>query len=184
MRMGLIKPQPGALGINGRLSLTVLRPDGTIRDRREGGNTMCTAGLSVIMAALVWAGIQDQAPSLGVTSPTYLTPLWGAVGSGTTTPTAADTALTSELGRQTVAAGASSPATPTINAMATFMFYFPQPPIQWTITEAGVFANGSSAAGSPSTAGVLLDHWAVTPAVVVPVTDTVILQVGFSLAGM
>jgi hypothetical protein len=31
---------------------------------------------------------------------------------------------------------------------------------------------------------VLLDHWAVTPAVVVPVTDTVILQVGFSLAGM
>lgn len=181
--MDLTPPQPAGLGINGRLSLTVVRPDGTVRDRREGDNTMCTAGLTVIMASLVWSGIQDQAASLGVTSPTYLTPLWGAVGSGTGTTAASDTALWSELGRQTVGAGASSPATPSLNAQATWLFYFGQPATTWTITEAGVFANGTSTAGSPSTAGVLLDHWAVSPNVVVPTTDTLILQASFSLAG-
>lgn len=182
--MELIRPEPASLGINGNLSLTVLRPDGTIRDFRAGSNTMCTAGLSVIMASLVWSGIQDQATAQGVTTPTYLTPLWGAVGSGAGTPAAADTALFTELGRQTVGAGAASPATPSITAQATWLFYFPQPSVTWTITEAGVFANGSSVAGSPATAGVLLDHWAVSPNVVVPTTDTLILQASFALAGM
>lgn len=184
MHMELIKPGPAGLGINGYLSLTVLRPDGTVRDYREGANTMCTAGLTAIMAALVWSGIQDQATALGVTSPTYLTPLWGAVGNGTPAPTAADTALTSELGRQTVGAGAATPATSSLSAQATWSFYFPQPSVTWVISEAGVFANGSATAGSPATAGVLLDHWAVSPAVTVPTTDTCLLQASFSLAGM
>ena len=168
------------LGIHGRLSLTVVRPDGTIRDQRTGDNSMCTAGLTAIMASLVWSGIQDQAGALGVTSPTYLTPLWGAVGSGTGTTSPSDTALWSELGRQTVGAGASTPATPTLNSQATWLFYFGQPTVPWTITEAGVFANGTS---DPSAAGVLLDHLAVTPSITVPTTDTLILQASFSLAG-
>lgn len=181
--MELIKPEPPQLAINGRLSLTVFRPDGTVRERVEGSNTMCTAGLSVIMASLVWSGIQDQAAAVGVTSPTYLTPLWGAVGNGAGVTAASDTALWSELGRQTVGAGASSPATPSLSAQATWLFYFPQPTVTWTITEAGVFANGSSNPASPASAGVLLDHWAVSPNVIVPTTDTVLLQASFSLAG-
>lgn len=179
-----LKPQVMPLGIHGTLSLTVLRPDGTVRDFRSGPNIMCTAGVSVIASALVWSGVQDQATALGLTSPTYLTPLWGAVGSGTGTVAASDTALFTELGRQTVGAGASGPATPSIPASVTWLFYFPQPPVTWVVTEAGVFANGSSNAATPATAGVLLDHWGVSPSVTVPTTDTLILQAAFSITGM
>jgi hypothetical protein len=165
------------VGIRGHLSLLVVRPDGSIRDRRDGDNVMCTAGFTALAAALVWSGIQDQAAELGVTSPTYLTPLWGAVGSGAGVPAKADTALSAELGRQTVGAGASSPATPSVAAEATWLFYFPQPPSTWTVTEAGVFAAGTSVAGS----GTLLDHWAFSPSVSVPTSDTLILQVSLGI---
>jgi hypothetical protein len=159
--------------LRGRLSLSVIRPDGTVRDRREGSNVVCTTGYTALAAALVWSGIQDQAPALGVTSPTYLTPLWGAVGSGSGTPAKSDTALFAELGRQTVGAGASSPATPSVTAGATWLFYFPQPAVTWTVTEAGAFAGGTSASGS----GAMLDHWAFSPVITVPVTDSLILEV-------
>jgi hypothetical protein len=162
--------------LRGRLSLLVIRPDGSIRDRRDGDNIMCTAGFTALAAAMVWSGIQDQAANLGVTSPTFLTPLWGAVGSGAGSPAKADTALFTELGRQTVGAGASSPATPSVAAEATWLFYFPQPATTWTVTEAGLFAAGTATAGS----GTLLDHWAFSPSVSVPATDTLILQVSFA----
>jgi hypothetical protein len=185
--MGLIigrrRAAASRLSIHGHLSLTVYGPDGRVRDHREGDNVMCTNGLSALAAALVWAGIQDQAANLGVTSGTYLTPLYGAVGSGTGTVSASDTALFSELGRQTVGAGASSPATATINSQATWLFYFPSPSSTWTVTEAGVFCNGSSNAGSVATAGTLLDHWAFSPSLTVPTTDTLVLQAAFSVAG-
>jgi hypothetical protein len=168
----------GGIPLRGRLSVSAIRPDGTVRDRREGWNVVCTAGYTALAAALVWSGIQDQAANLGVTSPTWLTPLWGAVGSGAGTPTKADTALISELGRQTVGAGASSPATSSVAAEATWLFYFPQPPSTWVITEAGAFAGGTSTAGS----GTLIDHWAFSPTVTCPTTDTVLLQVSL-LAG-
>lgn len=163
-----------SLRIRGHLSLTVLRPDGTIRDRRAGGNVMCTNGFTALAAALVWAGLQDQAANLGVTAATYLTPLYGAVGSGAGTPAKSDIALFSELGRQTVGAGASSPATPSVAAEATWLFYFPQPATTWIVTEAGLFANATATAGS----GTMVDHWAFSPSVSVPVTDTLLLQVG------
>jgi hypothetical protein len=189
---------PGGVTFHGRLSVTSVNarwferhrsdaqlmmrpPDSAITDRREGSNIMCTAGLTVLAAALVWSGIQDQAANLGIGS-TYLTPLWGAVGSGTGTVAASDTALYSELGRQTVGAGASVPATPTLPAQLTWLFYFPQPATAWTVTEAGVFANGSSNDATPSSAGVLLDHWAFSPTLPVPTTDTLILQASFSIS--
>lgn len=175
VQLGLIAAAEG-LRIRGRLSLTVVRPDGTVRDRRGGSNVMCTAGFTVIAAAMVWSGIEDQAANLGVTSPTYLTPLWGAVGSGAGTAKA-DTALFSELGRQIVGAGASSPATPSVAAECTWLFYFGQPPVTWTVTEAGVFAGGTSTAGS----GSMVDHWAFSPTVSVPTSDTLILQVSLGL---
>jgi hypothetical protein len=152
-----------------------MRPDGSVRDRREGLNVVCTAGYTALAAALVWSGIQDQADALGVTTPTYLTPLWGALGGGAGAPAKSDTALFSELGRQTIGAGASSPATSSIAAEATFLFYFPQPSVAWTVTEAGAFAAGTSTAGS----GTLLNHWAFSPSVALPTTDTALLQIAF-----
>jgi len=164
----------GADGVllRGRLSASSIRPDGSVRDRREGFNVVCTGGFTVLAAALVWSGIQDQANNLGVTSGTFLTPLWGAVGSGAGTPAKSDTALFSELGRQTVGAGASSPATVSVAAEATWLFYFPQQLSVWTVTEAGAFAGGTSAAGS----GTLVDHWAFSPSIPVPTTDTLLLE--------
>lgn len=165
--------------IKGRLSVTVLDPDGNVVDYREGDNVTCTVGLTAIAAALVWSGIQDQAANLGVTAPTYLTPLYGAVGSGTGTVSAADTQLFSELNRTTVSAGASSPATSVINAQTTWQFYFPPPAVTWTVTEAGVFANATDV----TNAGTLLDHWAFSPAVTVVTTNTLLLQVSFAILG-
>lgn len=174
----------GLIGIHGRLSVTVVKPDGSVRDRREGDNVMCTNGLTAIAAALVWSGIQDVAASQGVTTPTYLTPLWGAVGDGAGTVAASDTLLFHELSRQPVGAGAGSPATSTIPGEITWLFYFPSPSGTWTVTEAGVFANGSSSNASVATAGTLLDHWAFSPSVSVPPTDTLILQATFNLSGV
>jgi hypothetical protein len=161
------------LRIRGRLAVASVRPDGTIRDWREGDNIVCTTGFTAIAAALVWSGLQDQAAALGVTSPTYLTPLYGAVGSGGGTPVKSDVQLFAELGRQTVGAGAASPATPSIASQATWMFYFPSPPSTWTVTEAGLFTNATSAANS----GTMLDHWSFSVPVSVPTTDTFLLQV-------
>lgn len=164
------------LSIDGRLSLTVVRPDGTVRERREGANIMCTNGLSVFAAALASAGLQDQQGATGI-APTWPTALWGAVGDGAGTVAASDTALFSELSRQIVSAGASTPAAPSIAALVTWLFYFPPPLTTWTVTEAGVFANAASSAGS----GTLVDHWAFSPTLTVPTTDTLILEASFSV---
>lgn len=162
--------------IHGLLSLIVKGPDGHIRDRRDGENIICTAGFSQIAAALMWSGMQDQATNLGITSPTYLTPLFGAVGSGTGTVAKSDTALFSELGRQPVGGAGSSPASSSIAAQTTWLFYFPNPASTWNVTEAGVFAGATTVAGS----GFMMDHWAFSPVVSVPTTDTLVLQLSFA----
>lgn len=185
------------LGLNGRLTLTVVDsewfrehrhdtglmlapPDNEIVDRIHGENTMCVAGLSVLVGAVMWAGIQDQAANLGVTTPTYLTPLWGAIGSGTGTTANTDVQLFTEITRESVGAGASTPATPTINGQTTWLFYFPQPTTTLTVTEAGVFCNASSSANS----GSMLDHFVFGTPLTVPPSNTLILQTSFAIAGM
>jgi hypothetical protein len=195
----------GLVGFKGRLSLTsvdagwlaehraeisqefrrtgrLVIPAEQIHDRCEGDNIMCTAGVTMLAQALVWSGIQDQAANLGVTSPTYLTPLWGAIGDGTApvTVAASDTQLAAEVSRTTVGDGASVPSTSSIPAQLTWLFYFPQPASTWTLTEAGVFVNASGT----TNAGTLLDHWAFSPTISVPTTDTVLLQASFSITGM
>lgn len=162
--------------IRGVFTLEVKGPDGRVRDKRIGENIVCTAGFSQIAAALMWSGMQDQASNLGVTSPTYLTPLYGAVGSGSGTVAKSDTALFSELGRQPVGGAGASPASSLVAAQTTWLFYFPQQASTWTVTEAGVFAGATSVAGS----GYLMDHWAFSPSVTVPTTDTLILQLSFN----
>lgn len=182
--MGLEKAESsGSFSINGHLKVTVVDPEGNVVDSREGDNVMCTAGLTAIANSLVWAGIQDQAANLGLTSATYLTPLYGAIGSSTTPATAADTLLNAELARVTVGAGSSVPATPTISAQTIWTFYFPTPATSYTVGEAGVFANGSGLAINPSTAGTLLDHWVFSPTISVTNPNTLILQATFNIAG-
>lgn len=204
--MGLTEVRgDGTVGFKGRLSLTSVDagwlaehraeitaefqrtgrlaiPEEQVHDRREGDNVMCTNGVTMLAAALVWSGIQDQAANLGVTTPTYLTPLYGAIGNATApvTVAAADTVLTAEYARTTVGAGASVPSTPSIPAQLTWLFYLPQPSSTLTVTEAGVFLNASATAGS----GTLLDHWAFSPTITVPTTDTCLLQASFSITGM
>lgn len=187
----------GGLGLHGRLTVSAVDsewlaqarrkgpqavlspPPGAVRDSCEGDNVTCVNGLTAFAAALAWSGIQDQAANLGVTSATYLTPLYGAVGSGAGTAASTDTALFAELGRQTVGAGAYSPATISVNAITTWLFYFPPPSVTWTVTEAGVFAGASATAGS----GTLLDHYVLGTPVTVTSPDTGILQVAITVAG-
>ncbi len=162
--------------VHGRLGLTVVGPDGSVRDRREGDNVVCTTGYTALAAALAWSGVQDQASNLGIVSPTYLTPMWGAVGSGAGVPAKSDIQLFAELGRQAVSGAGSTPASVTIAAQVTWLFYFPNPPTTWTVTEAGVFANATAAANS----GSMIDHWAFSPTVSVPTTNTLILEVSIA----
>lgn len=165
-----------ALPFKGKLTLTSVRPDGTVQDRREGDNVVCTTGYTVITSALAWSGVQDQASNLGIVSPTYLTPLWGAVGSGAGVPAKSDIQLFSELGREAVSGAGSTPASSSIAAQVTWLFYFPNPATTWTVTEAGIFANASSAANS----GSMIDHWAFSPTLSVPTTNTLILEVSLA----
>lgn len=148
-----------------------------VLDHREGDNVMCTSGYGALAAALVWSGLQDQAANLGLTSSTYLTPLYGAVGSGTGTPLKSDTALFTELGRQTVGAGASNPASASIAAYATWLFYFTSPATTWTVAEAGLFAGATSTTNS----GTMIDHWSFSPTVTVPTTDSLLLEISLLL---
>lgn len=167
MHQGL--PRPDALA-------RVLGSD-AVGEHREGDNVMCTVGYGTLAAALVWAGLQDQALNLGLTSPTYLTPLYGAVGSGTGTPQRSDTALFAELGRQSVGAGASNPASSSIAAYATWLFYYTSPSVPWTVAEAGLFAGATSATNS----GTMIDHWSFSPTISVPTTDSLLLEISLLL---
>jgi hypothetical protein len=166
------------LSLRGRLTLIVLDADGNEVDRREGDNVICVTGYTALAASLVWSGIQDQAGNLGITTPTYLTPLYGAVGTGTGTVSHTDTQLFTEYERTTVGAGASTPASSTVSALCTWMFFFPNPPSTVVISEAGVFANATDAANS----GDMVDHWAFSPTLTVPTTNSFVLQVSL-LAG-
>lgn len=165
-----------AIPFKGRLALKVLGPDGEVVDERAGDNVVCTTGYTAIAAALAWSGIQDQATNLGILTPTYLAPLYGAVGSGTGAVAKADTQLQTELSRVTVSGTGATPASSTIAAMTTWLFYFPNPSVTWTVAEAGVFANGTAIPGS----GSMLDHWSFSPTVSVPTTNTLILEVSFT----
>lgn len=162
----------GAIEIHGVFTLTVKDKHGDIRDIRTGENVVCTNGFTQIAQALMWSGVQDQAANLGITSPTFLTPLYGAVGSGAGTVAKSDTALFSELARQPVGGAAAAPASSSVAAQVTWLFYFNNPATTWTVTEAGVFAGATATAGS----GFMMDHWAFSPSVTVPTTDSLICQ--------
>jgi hypothetical protein len=147
-----------------------------VREQRMGDNVVCTTGWTALAAAMVWSGVQDQAANLGLTSGTFLTPLYGAVGNGSGIPVRSDAQLFAELSRQAVGAGASSPATGSVAAECTWLFYFPSPTVNWTLTEAGLFALASSTANS----GSMVDHWAFSPTVAVSTTNSLILEISLA----
>lgn len=157
-------------------------PDGQpVDDAFHGRNLITTNGYTALGQALVWSGIQDQAALLGLNPAntyTFLTPLYGAVGDGTPViPAKADTQLVAELSRSTVSAGASLPASSGVAAATVWQFFYPSPATAWTVTEAGAFANATTAANS----GTLLNHLAISPTVSVPVTNTAVLQISLQL---
>jgi hypothetical protein len=154
-------------------------PAEVVRGRDSGDNVTTTGGLSAFASALVWSGVQDQAPALGYTIPVFLTPLFGAVGNGTGTASASDTALINEIARTTVGAGAASPATSSIAALCDWLFFFPPPVSTWTVAEAGAFGLATSASGS----GTLLDHYVLASPVTIASPDSGLLQIALSVSG-
>jgi hypothetical protein len=164
--------------IRGIMDLWVLGPDGwdDVHDHFSGENVVCTTGFTQFSQALVWSGIEDQAVNLGVTSPTYLAPIWGAIGTSSTPALKADTQLGAEVTRVTVGAGGATPASPTVAALATWLFYYPNPTSAISVNEFGVFAQASSAAN----AGSLLNHWVFPSTIPFPTADTLVVQVAFS----
>jgi hypothetical protein len=161
------------LNLRGRLTIFVYDADGNEVDRREGDNVICATGYTAIAAALMWSGVQDQAANLGMTSPVYLTPLYGAIGTGTGTPSNADTQLYAELERTTVGAAGNTPATTSVSALCTWAFFYTNPVSTVTITEAGAFANATATANT----GGMVDHWVFSPSLTVPPTNSFVLQV-------
>lgn len=138
-------------------------------------NVPCLAGLNDLAAAVGWSGTQDQASLIG-SQPQFLTPLFGALGTGTGTPANTDTQLYDELTRAEVSAVVSTPLS---NGAATiFQFQFPANGITYQISEIGLFTLSSVTVNS----GDLLDHAVISPAFTWTLGETLTLsaQLGFT----
>ncbi len=163
----------GLIGMKGRLQLSILHGREVV-DQRESPNIMCTAGLNTLAQVITWTGIVDQNAAMGSPfSYTDLTPLYGALGTGTTAPAETDTQLTTEVTRAVVALAAVVASPPEF----VWQFFFPVSTGQQTWSEAGVFLQASSAVNS----GALLDHALFSPAIVQPAGDGALLQAVFEL---
>lgn len=160
--------------VAGCLTLATYR-DGRMVAVRRVRNTPCLAGLNDLAAAVGWAGAQDQAATIGA-QPAFLTPLYGAVGTGSGTPAVTDTELFSELARTNVTAVVSSPLSD--GAAVIWQFQFSANPLSYSITEVGLFTLASNEPNS----GDLLDHALVSPAFAWTAGETMTLaaQLGFT----
>lgn len=162
------------LRVIGCLTLSAYR-DGRLVRQATVHNTPCLAGLNDLAAAVGWAGAQDQAALIGAQS-AFLTPLYGALGTGSGTPALTDTELFAELTRSTVSAVASSPLSD--GAATIFQFQFPVNTLNYSITEVGLFTLASVTPNS----GDLLDHALVSPTFTWTAGETLTLaaQLGFT----
>jgi len=79
------------LKLEGRWFVTLYGPDGEVKEKREGINTITTGGLSALVQHLASA----------VAAATTFTHRYIAIGSDNTAETSADTALGTELARHT-----------------------------------------------------------------------------------
>jgi len=129
---------------------------GAVKSRRRYRNKVCNAGLGVLMG---WLNLEN---------PT-LTPIYGAVGTGSGTPAATNTALFAELARVQLSYNYRSTATTTLD------FFFTTSQGNGTLTEAGVFLGASGTSGS----GSLLSHALITQ--VKNNTETLTLEIAVTL---
>lgn len=124
-------------------------------DTAENHNVMCYSGLSQMVSAINWAAIQDQNNNMGSPfSTTYMTPMYGAVGTGSPSPSFADVKLQTEYARNVVSSAGITNGTSGFNPSVIWLFLLSPPAVQQTITEAGVFLVASSTVNS----GLMLDH--------------------------
>ncbi len=110
--------------MKGNLTVTVFDEQGNVKDQRAIKNLVVSAGKTFIASRMVG------------TSQAIMSHM--AIGTGTTTPAVAQTTLTTEAGRVTLASSSSSS-----NAV-TYTATFPAGTGTGAITEAGIF-NAASA---------------------------------------
>ena len=158
------------MGIVGVISLELFE-DGEMVDRRECHNMITLAGLGAFASAINWSGIEDQSANLGMSTPYFLAPVYGAVGTGTGTLSGSDTKLFNELAR-----GVVTQATGVTGQLSWAFFFGPTQAIG-TITEAGAFGG----AGTATDSGTMLDHVIISPAVTKTNAQTMTMQVTFTL---
>jgi len=169
-------------GLNFHGKLKVETFDGKIRTGMwEEDNTICTAGLSDVAAAIAYLGVQDIAADIG-TSPYIITPIYGAIGIGdvyTIPPAISDTQLKQELSRTTASASGYISAVGSNPGQAVWQFQFPinNSNTDYVLTEAGVFVLAENQANS----GDMLDHAAFNPTVTWPVGQSLVLSLQLSL---
>jgi hypothetical protein len=117
------------ISVVGSLHIQLFDKDGKLKDERQIDNLVVTTGLTFTAARLVG-------------TPNAMSHM--AVGSNSTAPVAANTALGTELGRVALASAASSGAT------ATYSASFPAGTGTGAIVEAGIF--------NAATAGTMLNR--------------------------
>lgn len=154
--------------ITGSMVLTVFNEDGSVDTETHVNNVMCDTGYAVLATAILWSATIDQNGNLGLSlTPSYCAPMYGAVGTGSSTVSNLDKQLQSELGRGTVYSGTTN------GSSVTFNFFFGLTLVNWTIAEAGIFLQ---ATGDPNS-GALLDHALINPAVSKTTVQTATLAV-------
>ena len=162
------------MAVTGTLTLCTYRGD-TLTGQVTVKNIPCLAGLNDLAASVGWSGTQDQASLIG-SQPQFLTPLYGALGTGTGTPANTDTQLYAELTRAQVSAVVSTPLSD--GAATIFQFQFPANGVSYQISEVGLFTLASVGVNS----GDLLDHAVISPAFTWTAGETMTLsaQLGFT----
>lgn len=128
----------------------------------EADNIMCVNGLSQMIQSFLWSSIADQNANMG--SPydaTFMYPVYGAIGTGSTAPAATDTQLTAEEARAIVASAGATNASVGGDPQIIWSFLFPAPGTNQTIAEAGVFLCATATVNN----GFLLDHALINPTV-------------------
>ena len=158
------------MGIVGVITLELFE-DGELVDRRECHNIITLGGFGAFASALNWSGIEDQAANLGLNTPYFLAPIYGAVGIGTGSLSQSDTALYNELARSVVSQASG------VSGQVSWSFFFGSNQAVGTITEAGAFAGADSGPGD----GILLDHVLISPSVTKTSAQTMTMQVTFTL---
>lgn len=111
-----------AIKITGDVTIQLFNADGTLKDSRQIKNLVVTTGKQFIAGRMT--GTSAVMSHM-------------AVGAGTTTAAAGDTALQSELGRVALTSGT------TAGAVTTYVASFPAGTGTGAVTEAGIF-NASS----------------------------------------